>query len=580
MGHVPAHAPGPRTHTQPRSWRYNVAVSEESKLPFVVYQADTVRFLPHACVKWNPADTSHLLELQPKMAMQHRLHLYNGGLSTPHLRRYMDQDTVGTRRGRRDNKWRANWRGQMAVGSTESFPEENGEMRFVIQPAWGDSHDNPLIHSYEWFLDLSLNPGRGRNTDGIWATGRNVRPRKGEGRHGRPRRRSTSLPPHGTFSVAYIGARAARYRYEDTSRLVILYPHMSLTQLDRRSRRRSLSRTRIEEQFDWDTDIVGITAASTTDTTTGLPGKPTTMPDFPKMSTAEEDRHRCQNCATTTHRTADCEAPCGHCGAPNPNASLRSSRDLNISDISDSEEEDDEFAPGYEARNGRHQHPHMAPNCPVARHNRCKCLPFPTFHVASRCSVPCHRDCGARSDARPGSFPHRNAMLCRSRCCMCGLRGHSGKECRLRRCRCGGAHLGQDCGWNPTCRVPGCERFLCGLHCRACGSTEKPFVEWRCAQCSPVPVAAEAEMPRGRRRRRNKPEKPNGQERGIKGDEPCAPSVAAGDLCRNETTSRPRTTAAAVTTIEASREDTTCYSHPSIFGGVARVSRDGIAREK
>ncbi|KAK0743635.1 hypothetical protein B0T18DRAFT_291044, partial [Schizothecium vesticola] len=121
--------------------------------------------------------------------------------------------------------------------------------------------------------------------------------------------------------------------------------------------------------------------------------------------------------------------------------------------------------------------PHRALQCPVAPHNRCKCLPFPVFHVAARCAIPFHRDC------QDLSGKHRVAMLCKARCCMCGLRGHSGRECRQQRCRCGGAHLGQDCSWNPTCGVPGGDRFLCGLHCRGCGSRERLFGGWGCAGC-------------------------------------------------------------------------------------------------
>ncbi|KAK4134534.1 hypothetical protein BT67DRAFT_462168 [Trichocladium antarcticum] len=190
----------------------------------------------------------------------------------------------------------------------------------------------------------------------------------------------------------------------------------------------------------------------------------------------------CLNCAQTTHPTDACTSPCGHCGGPNAASSPRKMK----------------FEPDYippAAGPGVPLNPHMAPACPVAAHNRCKCVPFPTFHTAARCPVPCRAGCGpcdpdpaAPPAARPGSFQHRSAMTCRARCCMCGLRGHSGRECRLRRCRCGrgadgGAHLGQDCGWKPTCAVRGCGRFWCGMHCRGCGAAERPFVGWRCWRC-------------------------------------------------------------------------------------------------
>jgi len=173
----------------------------------------------------------------------------------------------------------------------------------------------------------------------------------------------------------------------------------------------------------------------------------------------------CDNCAQTTHRTSDCRSRCGFCGAPNPQLQRSA-------------------APSALAELDRHTNPHAAARCPVAKANRCKCVAFPQFHAADECPIPCSRDCG--NPAPPGSWRHRNAMTCRSRCCMCGIRGsHSGKECRLRTCRCKGKHLGQDCGWNPTCRVPGCDRFLCGLHCRGCGSAEKPFIDRRCRRCAP-----------------------------------------------------------------------------------------------
>ncbi|KAK0636959.1 hypothetical protein B0T17DRAFT_459789, partial [Bombardia bombarda] len=158
-----------------------------------------------------------------------------------------------------------------------------------------------------------------------------------------------------------------------------------------------------------------------------------------------------------------CRSPCGHCGAPSRR------------DQQKRKSKPDDRRPGY------HGEPHIAPQCTVAPRNRCKCVPFPTYHTADRCHIPCRRNCG--NSERPGSPRHHNAMLCSSRCCMCGLRGHSGKNCRNRKCRCGSAHLGQDCTWNPTCRVPGCDRFLCGLHCRDCGTSERPFNLWRCGRC-------------------------------------------------------------------------------------------------
>lgn len=150
---------------------------------------------------------------------------------------------------------------------------------------------------------------------------------------------------------------------------------------------------------------------------------------------------------------------------------------------------------------------HTAARCPVAASSRCKCGPFPTYHTAKTCPIPCSRTCGS---ALPRNHPrHARAMTCRSRCCMCGLRGHSGKDCRLKRCRCGSQHLGQDCGWKPGCGVRGCDRYLCGVHCRECGSTERPFVGWRCGGClgNGEPVRGKVEQRVKRRRGKRKERK-------------------------------------------------------------------------
>ena len=87
---------------------------------------------------------------------------------------------------------------------------------------------------------------------------------------------------------------------------------------------------------------------------------------------------------------------------------------------------------------------------------------------------------------------------------MCGIRGHSGKDCRQRKCRCGGVHLGQDCNWRPNCVAKGCGRYWCGLHCRDCGAKEKPLVGWRCWKClgRPEPFSQNEHGRRGRRRGR------------------------------------------------------------------------------
>ncbi|KAM7187866.1 hypothetical protein V8F33_010980, partial [Rhypophila sp. PSN 637] len=158
----------------------------------------------------------------------------------------------------------------------------------------------------------------------------------------------------------------------------------------------------------------------------------------------------CRNCLKRGHRTRHCLLPCGYCG------------DLTL-----------------DRKRGQH---HKATHCRISWY-RCKCSPFPNFHLARNCKVLCHRACG-NTENPPGHESHRNAMLCRSRCCMCGRIDHHGLGCLYKRCKCGGQHLGQDCTWRATCPWEGpkeercdaylcqrCDAYLCPQHCWECGST-------------------------------------------------------------------------------------------------------------
>ncbi|KAK4044077.1 hypothetical protein C8A01DRAFT_12411 [Parachaetomium inaequale] len=448
---------------------------------------------------WSERYSARLSRLRPKLNIQDQLSLYDGGACLPTLRQTGDMNASGSRGARRafdTGHWTIREFSYMFPMPTAlpSWPEVNPLMRHVLQPPWIERTwlGNPigigrLAHHRP--LDLSIRAGRGRNCDGIWATGRNpsgIRDDE-DGRPSRPRRRCTSEPPPGVFAAAFVPLpKEVHY----TRRVQILYARMTLSQLDKRSRRRSLSRGRIEEMFDWDTHLQSSRNAPPTSSIAKTGG-----------SQKPQQQH-CENCTSQAHRTPSCRAPCGHCGAPSPN-------DPGTVDMMRLYPED---PPLYAYV---HLNPHQAPDCPVARHNRCKCVAFPTFHTAAQCGIPCRRACGGTGNQatsrRPGSFQHRNAMLCRARCCMCGIRGsHSGRECRQRRCRCGGAHLGQDCGWKPECRVRGCDRFLCGVHCRECGSIERPFVGWRCGRCLGVEIPLEGgEGGRGTKR--------GGRRRGKKG---------------------------------------------------------------
>ncbi|KAK4209850.1 hypothetical protein QBC37DRAFT_293718, partial [Rhypophila decipiens] len=106
--------------------------------------------------------------------------------------------------------------------------------------------------------------------------------------------------------------------------------------------------------------------------------------------------------------------------------------------------------------------PHKATHCDDSW-LRCKCSPFPNFHLARECKVLCHRACGNTKNP-PGHERHGNAMHCESRCCICGRRDHPGLRCWRERCNCGRQHLGQDCTWRATCPAEGCDVYRCRLH--------------------------------------------------------------------------------------------------------------------
>lgn len=431
---------------------------------------------------WGDPHVALMRQLRQTMAAQPRLDLYDGGILLPQLRRDLESFTcaaVGTKRVFSTRGWTSNWPTNLS-GHRPRFIHANPHAPAIEQPSWDYRVDfaymlNPLDR---WNIPgpiLVNKPGSGiRCVKGlaVWIDEddpMSVRDTR--------RSRCVSEPPDGRFADALL---QLSQRPTGRFRLQFMYPRMALSQLDGRSRRRSLSRTRIDEMFDWGTNV----GLNTKRAAAAASRKPSLIPP-------------CGNCHSAFPCTP-CLQPCGHCGAPSP---VAASLLMN----------DNDGPPKHTSKIPcdlhRHANPHLAPDCPVAPRNRCKCIAFPTLHTAAQCPVPCRGGCG--NPAPLGSLKHRNAMTCRARCCMCGLRGHSGRECRLARCRCGGAHLGQDCGWNPTCRVQGCDRFLCGVHCRECGSTEKPFVGWRCRGCLGFEGAGEEAVEgegekRGRGRRRRK----------------------------------------------------------------------------
>ncbi|KAH8680544.1 hypothetical protein BX600DRAFT_444651 [Xylariales sp. PMI_506] len=209
------------------------------------------------------------------------------------------------------------------------------------------------------------------------------------------------------------------------SKLAFHFQRQSISQLDKLSRRRSLSRTHIQAMFDY-------------------PRRPRSSQHRQDGARGKYDALPCSNCGSFSHADKSCRCCCGHCGSRG----------------------------------------HKAAQCRKKASNRCKCRPFPQCHLAADCTVRCSRRCG--SLVTVGHNRHPNAMLCTSRCCMCGVSGHAGKTCKFRACPCGRQHLTQDCRWKVECPARGCERYLCGLHCSKCGRRRRrdfPLVEGQCPTC-------------------------------------------------------------------------------------------------
>lgn len=479
--------------------------------------------------KWYKEDTQLLAAIQTRMRETRLPSLHDGGAFLPQLRR-----RVFSSKAARVNYMASN----MDVGNDndilflhhESFRDRLMDMAY---PWPGGQASRRVLNvascgsrsKTQWLVGMvsvSSPPvdfssgltGRGLERNAIWSTavcGDGVYERGRSAR--RSHRRATSEPPHGMFTSARLP------RSFDRLKGTLIFPQMKLDTMYQRSRRRSLSRTRIAEMFDWKTpsrqayeqerrqkeaQYEDQRSSWQTPLYENQRGSFQT-PFNPEYSTRlralneciednsiiheidvekvewaqlnkmlqrvldEVDGYKsgqvpCPNCAG---RHLTCPEPCGFCGTPSTESSCIASA-LSLSHLST-------FAriPGQEF--GQHRNLHTATNCPVAKHNRCKCRPFPQYHVAAKCAVLCSRDCG--NTYPPGHFKHKNAMTCKARCCMCGMKGHSGLQCKLKRCRCGEAHLGQDCTWKVECRVEGCSRFLCGLHCSECGMSREQLEE-------------------------------------------------------------------------------------------------------
>lgn len=460
--------------------------------------------------KWYKEDIQHLAAIQTKMREARLPPLHDGGVFLPQLRLRMfsskaarvDYLTSSTDIGQDILFLHHDSFRDRIMDVVYPWPEGQAPRRVLTAPSCGSRSKKQWRKAMESSppVDFSSEAaGRVPGRNGVWSTGGGVVERGRSAR--RPRRRATSEPPHGMFTSARLPRSFNRLKG------TLIFPQMKLDTMYQRSRRRSLSRTRVAEMFDWKTrsrqeyEQERRHKEAQHDGQHGSWHTPLTHEystrlhalnecveqsillyeiDVEKVEWAELNRmlgwvlgeadghesgqRPCPNCAA---RHLTCPEPCGFCGAPSPGSSCIFSA-LSLSQHTG-------FARIPSQEYSQHGNLHIATDCPVAKQNRCKCGPFPQYHVAAKCAVLCSRDCGNMHP--PGHFKHKNAMTCKSRCCMCGIQGHSGSQCKLKRCRCGGAHLGQDCTWKVECRVEGCDRFLCGLHCWGCGMSREHLDE-------------------------------------------------------------------------------------------------------
>lgn len=469
--------------------------------------------------KWYRQDNERLAAISARLRETSLPPLYDGGSFLPQLRLPL----ISTRSARAEYLTSSVGRFQDILQHYKSFwdrildmaypwPEGQAPRRVLYVAPCSWAFEKGCFQAVETSSPVDFASGvagRGPERHGVWSTavcGDGMFER-GRSAH-RSRRRATSEPPPGLFTSARLPLP-----FSGTDGLLI-FPQMKLDTMYQRSRRRSLSRTRVAEMFDWNTrprhgydhgtrhndppvdaqheyrqipsayeysarlhdlsvsleDSIRLCDSDGEVNWAGLNSMLRGV--FGGADTNKSGQRPCSNC-TSPHSV--CTKPCGFCGVLSPSSTCLVGA-LSLSHV--------RFLRGLGEELRKHENLHTAKDCPVAKQNRCKCVPFPQYHVAAKCAVLCSRDCGNKYP--PGHFKHKNAMTCKSRCCMCGIKGHSGSQCKLKRCRCGGPHLGQDCNWKVECRVEGCFNFLCGLHCAQCGMSREQLEEgatFKARQC-------------------------------------------------------------------------------------------------
>ncbi|KAJ9137773.1 hypothetical protein NKR19_g8112 [Coniochaeta hoffmannii] len=271
---------------------------------------------------WRDEDVRHLHGLNLQLAMAQRQSprlesLYDGGAHLALVHRMLDVNAQGERPSRPSLR---NYHFAIADRITRPscvssrFWPQAPSLDFFIQPRWCDRRHFKMFCDMAPALGPDRRTGRGRpKTRFPRRAGFDEETSKRRSEHQR-RFRGKSEPPHGSFCTA---------RFPDPGdesllpgRTMVIFPRLPLSVLDRRTRRRSLSRSHVADMFDWDCEDLSASASALTSSVENH--KQVREKEKPASSNPFPPCPPCANCASRGHPLSDCLQPCGHCGAPNP----------------------------------------------------------------------------------------------------------------------------------------------------------------------------------------------------------------------------------------------------------------------
>ncbi|OIW28673.1 hypothetical protein CONLIGDRAFT_681618 [Coniochaeta ligniaria NRRL 30616] len=307
--------------------------------------------------QWRDEDTEHLRRRNPARASDQSPNLeslYDGGPHLALVHRVLEGDAAGERLSKPSLD---NYHYTMASPATgpshtsSTFWERGPPIGALIQPRWCDRRDMGSYCSELSHSGPDRVTGRGRPKTRFFEEDLSAE----ESTKNPPQPRCRSEPPPGSYCAAKLPDPGAKFL---PGKLMIMFPRLPLSLIDRRSRRRSLSRSHIANMFDWDCKDLKpskptrtakkqeqeqepqitrkyITqlrdrlqeALRQTAQASQAPAQASQEPNTSKPETKSSSAAPlptpnlfppCPNCASKGHPLNECVKPCGYCGAPNP----------------------------------------------------------------------------------------------------------------------------------------------------------------------------------------------------------------------------------------------------------------------